>query len=567
MSIFKSVFKSTIFYIFILNLLVLKPLFKTGVWLSSDLIAHIARLASFYQSLAEGNLIPRWGGNLNFGYGHPVLLFSYPLPNYFGSFFHFLGFSFNESVKLVFIFSYLLAGVFTYLWLKDWLGKYPAILGTILYQFAPYRFVNIYVRAALGEHFAFLFIPLVFWSVYKFSQKIKIKYWVYSVFSLAALILSHNGVIVYTLPVLFAYFVFLFFTSSKSKRKKYLTGIIFYFFAGMCLTTFFWVPLLVEAELYTNSLKFFSGNSYCQTYLSFDRLVFSPWGYGGTATRHEPAGHTTMIGFVHWLVSLLALGYLFKWKRKINPYWIFIFLLIIIFFLSLFFMLRISNFLFPLFAFIFRYAEYASRLLTLPILTTFLIGALLTNFLKGRKQRFFVLFLSFWAVILTTSFWQTVPWDKRRDYTDSYWLHYYTGTTDTGGYNPVWGYFSAPSTTKVLANKGEITNINIKKWHSTLHEYSFKAITKARIVESTAYFPGWRVYVDGQKIPINFQEKDFPGTIIYNVSPGEHKVKTIFGPTRLRLGADIVSLITFVLLLILLIFSKKLRWFKNIKHK
>ena len=49
-----------------------------------------------------------------------------------------------------------------YLWLKEWLNQKAAILGTILFQFAPYRFVNMYERGTIGEPLGYIFIPLSF---------------------------------------------------------------------------------------------------------------------------------------------------------------------------------------------------------------------------------------------------------------------------------------------------------------------------------------------------------------------------------------------------------------------
>ena len=98
------------FFLLILFLILLIPildLFKPGLPVTHDGQDHVARIANFYQSLSEGNIIPRWAGNLNWGYGHPILMFLYPLPSYIASLFHFLGISFVDSTKLVFAVSFV----------------------------------------------------------------------------------------------------------------------------------------------------------------------------------------------------------------------------------------------------------------------------------------------------------------------------------------------------------------------------------------------------------------------------------------------------------------------------
>src|SRR3989344_693366 len=141
-----------------------------GMFLSHDGQDHVVRIANFYQSLSEGNLIPRWAANLNWGYGHPILMFLYPLPSYAASLFHFLGFSLVDSTKLVFALAFIASGVAMYLWLREFLGEIPAMTGAILYNFAPYRFVDLYVRGAIGEHVAFIFPPLICYFLLKLSQ-------------------------------------------------------------------------------------------------------------------------------------------------------------------------------------------------------------------------------------------------------------------------------------------------------------------------------------------------------------------------------------------------------------
>ena len=85
----------------------LLAMLHNGIPLTHDGQDHLARIANFYASLSEGIIIPRWAGNLNWGYGHPVMMFLYPLPSYMASFFHFLGFDISNSFKLVFAFSFI----------------------------------------------------------------------------------------------------------------------------------------------------------------------------------------------------------------------------------------------------------------------------------------------------------------------------------------------------------------------------------------------------------------------------------------------------------------------------
>ena len=154
----------------LVSLLPLADFLRPGLPVTHDGPDHVVRLASFYQSLAEGNLVPRWAGNLNWGYGHPVVMFFYPLPNYLGSLFHFFGLSFIDSVKAVFVLSFVLSGIFMYWWVKEHWGERAGLAAAVVWLLAPYRLVDLYVRGAIGECLAFAWPPLIGYLALKLSK-------------------------------------------------------------------------------------------------------------------------------------------------------------------------------------------------------------------------------------------------------------------------------------------------------------------------------------------------------------------------------------------------------------
>src|SRR5579859_1636671 len=153
--------------LFIISIIPLIDLLHPGLPLTHDGKDHIARISNFYQNLQEGIIIPRWAGNLNWGYGHPVLEFLYPLPSYITSFFRFSGFSFIDATKIVFGLGMIASGVCMYLWLAEFLSVPASFVGGILYVFTPYRFIDLYVRGDIGEHIAFIFMPLTLFFIYR----------------------------------------------------------------------------------------------------------------------------------------------------------------------------------------------------------------------------------------------------------------------------------------------------------------------------------------------------------------------------------------------------------------
>ena len=71
--------------------------------------------------------------------------------------------------------------------------------------------------------------------------------------------------------------------------------------------------------------------------------------------------------------------------------------------------------------------------------------------------------------------------------------------------------------------------------------------------------PGWKVWVDGKEAPIEYQDLNWRGVITYPVPVGEHKVVVKFTRTKVRLIADLISLISFIGLVSYVVFKKDVK--------
>lgn len=161
--IYRYLFRRKVNLFFLLMLISLLPIIsilRTGTYESGDLSLHTQRLMSFYNLLFNYNLIPRWTPEFNAGYGDPHFLFAYFLPYFMGSIFHFIGFSFLTSVKLLLTFSFILSGATMYFWVKDELGQKSGFVAGIFYLFMPYHLVDLHFRVSIAETLSFVFLPL-----------------------------------------------------------------------------------------------------------------------------------------------------------------------------------------------------------------------------------------------------------------------------------------------------------------------------------------------------------------------------------------------------------------------
>ncbi len=108
-----------------------------------------------------GVLYPRWFPDFAFGYGYPVLNFYAPAFYYPVALLHLAGFDLIAAVRIVLAVCYALSGLAAYALIRRWTRPLPAVLGAALYLVYPYRFYDLFVRGALPEFVAFLWLPLI----------------------------------------------------------------------------------------------------------------------------------------------------------------------------------------------------------------------------------------------------------------------------------------------------------------------------------------------------------------------------------------------------------------------
>lgn len=545
-------------FIVFIGIIPLADLFRLGLPWTHDGQDHVVRIANFYQSLSEGILIPRWGGNLNWGYGHPVMIFLYPLPSYLASLFHLLGLSLVDSVKMVFGLGFVLSGIGMYLWVSRLLGVYPGIFASVLYMFAPYRFVNLYVRGAIGEHSAFIFIPFVLFFITRIFQDNQTKNTliinsVALALSTGFLILSHNA-----LSMLFLFFA-AFYTLILFLNNKEIRNLVAVFLSvvyGFLVSAFFWVPAYVEGK-YTLRDIVTGGSEYAGRFVENPIAFISPsWSYGITGQL------SVQVGIVHIALMLLAVYVVSKIVKKKSLEKEIFFIAFIFFLLSLFMMLKESNFIWSSISTLQKF-QFPWRFLSLTVLTSALIGAYGVYLIHKNKKIVFAIFgLIILVGLFYSSYWKANGYLVKEE---SFFKDIYHGTTDTGESSPIWSvrFMEKEPKSKIEVLSGEAKIKEVYR-SSIVHEYSVISSEGARLKENTLYFPGWNIYINDRKLDVNteieFQDPENRGVMTFNVPEGDSKIRVIFEDTKVRRLADIisgVSLIFIVCILLALVFKKK----------
>jgi len=527
--------KNNIYWLALLILLLIPLLdfFHIGLPLTHDGQDHVARIANFYQNLSEGNIIPRWAGNLNWGYGHPILEFLYPLPSYFASFFHFFGPTLVDSVKLVFGISFILSGLAMYFFVKELLSDNKgAFLAGALYTIAPYRFVDLYVRGAIGEHVAFIFPPLIFYFLLKLSKRYSLGRLMGGAFSLAGLILSHNAITLMFLPLIFLYGVYLSFQSKN--RKSYFLNLISITLLGFSLSAFFWIPAFMEGK-YTLRDIVTGGGEYLTSFVTWKDFFPGVWIYGGTLTLSK------QIGIIHWisvLGSVISTYYLYKKRNKL---WIISLGSFLIFWITLFLMTSSSNPIWQVITILQKF-QFPWRFLSVTVFLSALMGGILLSLISDKYKKIALIIFIACLLIANKDYWHAQGFLNKQE---SFYTGIYNSTTDTGESAPIWSVRFMEkrprSRVEIIEGKGEIKEA---KRNFTKREYQVETKERVRILENTLYFPGWTVLIDGKPEAVEFQDQNYRGLITFNVDKGIHKINIIYKETKIRLFADFTSVVS-----------------------
>ncbi len=540
--------KSKIFplvLLFVLSLVPLIDLIHPGLPLTHDGQDHVARIANFYTNLQEGNIVPRWAGNLNWGYGHPILMFLYPLPSYMASIIHFSGFSFVDSVKIVFGVSFILSALCMYLWLSEFMTKEAAIGGGLLYTFAPYRFVDLYVRGAIGEHVAFIFPPLILYFLLKLSKKQSFWYVFGGSLSLAGLVLSHNAISLMFLPIILFYAIFLLF-QTKSKKRLY-RDIFFLLLFGFGISMLFWFPAFIEGKYTLRDIV--TKGVYANNFVSFQQLLFSPWSYGGSGE------FSPQIGILQWFFTALSVPLIVYLYMKRNKKWIFLTGLLFYFIITIFLMTPASKFIWEKITILQKF-QFPWRFLSISVFSSAVLGAAVLSTTLKRFQKVFIALLVVLVLLFNKDYFHPKGYLQKPQ---GFYTSIYNSTTDTGESASIWSvrFMEKRPKAHIETLSGQAT-IREKERKVIVHNYEVISSNNTRLRENTLYFPGWKVLVDGLSVPIEFQDPNNRGLMTFYVEKGKHTVSVIFEETKLRLLADIISGISLFALVLLVILRKRI---------
>lgn len=146
-------------------------LFMRGMGLGHDSGFHFQRIESIAEGIKNATFPVKMYTTYNDGYGYPVGIYYGDLLLYIPALLRVWGFSVISAYKIFVYIVNLLTTIIGFWSFKRILkNRKTALLVTLVYVTASYRFVDLYVRMAVGEYVALIFLPLIalaVWNIYK----------------------------------------------------------------------------------------------------------------------------------------------------------------------------------------------------------------------------------------------------------------------------------------------------------------------------------------------------------------------------------------------------------------
>lgn len=519
-------------------------------------------LNQFDQAIRDGVLYPRWGVDFALGYGYPLFDIYSTLAFYVAEVFHLLGAGLTAAVKLTYILAFILSGLAMYAFAKEVLSPEAGVLASVAYTYVPYRLLDIYVRCAFAEFFAFAFLPIILLLFHRLMRERSARNVALAGLAYAGLFLTHAATAFTFSTLLVAYVAFLALTELRASWKGFLRVAALSLGAGilaLALTSIFLLPMLAEKG-YIVEAQWTQGTFGYAKHFVYPAQLLSPfWGYGyaGEGLQDEMS---LQLGMMVTVLALVGVPYsLWKTPRGRGQIGFFVVASLVTILAMTPAALPLWE-AFPLAAFV----QFPWRLLGVVALTMSILSGSAAHWIseagsmrRNRNPGLAVLLI----IVALGSYRYTLP-----EYTPpSARSEEPVAVIDFESFHPpdrvgmtIWvteqphdtplveQYLAGQTLIKARAT-GESATVEMLRHGGASEKVRVTSPTETEVQFYTYYFPGWQAYVDGEEVGI--YPTGVHGLITLVVPPGEHEVLIRFGDTPIRVLGRVLSVLSLLLVL------------------
>lgn len=504
---------------------------------------HITNIAMYRDALMDGDLPVSWADGFA-NYGLPTPLLSQQLTSYLGA----LIAMFVSSVlafKVLFLLATLVGSGGMYVWLKrHTVHRISALAGSLLFALTAYRITDLYIRGALPELFGMSILPWVLAYIERFVNT-NLGWW-RLFFVLMLLLLAHPFIFFLSMLLVVPYGAYLVYRLPDGRMRTSLSLVVIGVLA-VAASSWYLMPLLFEIKYFVISRN--TTQLVNDQFLRLGSYFVERWPYfyqNDVFVR----GNVIQFGLIESVLLFLGPVILLSNKRFRSYHGLVTFSGSA----SLFLVFMTTKSSLPLYEVLplLHGIQFPWRMLTVLIAIPPLYVALLLDLVKYRIQLSLVFLLL--LVVLR------VPQLYGKNYV-LYPAEHYTKTIKNlhfDSLNTIWigntqEYSVQPQKGAVIEGSGEIVS-RIEK--NSERNYVVHADEPVRMVDYTFYFPGWKVYVDGDPAEIQFQDVNYRGVITYIVPAGDHRIRVVFEPTKVRWVGYVLSGITLALVAFMVMWQR-----------
>ena len=512
----------------------------------------------------------RWVPDMGYGFGYPLFNFYPPLPYLVGQGIRAIGFTFVDTVKILFIFSFVASGLTMYMLASEFFGIFGGVLASVFYIWAPYHSVDVYVRGAMNEAWALIWFPFIFWASYKLiteKKKEKSLIWVIEL-ALAwfGLFTSHNLMVLIFSP-LFAVWCLIWLFANKSWKR--IPNLLIAGAWSFGLSAFFTIPVLLEKGKVATETLVVGYYEYTAHFANISQLLFSRfWGYGPSVWLADGDRMSFQIGWIHWILSLAVLAFLIV--RILKTRRIELEVLLVGFFIAsgwfaAFMAHSRSTPIWGLFNEL-KFVQFPWRFLTIVIFSF----SFVSGWVGKRLPKIVGLGLIVGVLVYSWNYFlpergKLGPLTDEKKFTGVAW-----DMQQTAG---IYDYLpkaakTAPKAPRgraidVVKGEGDIPMIEEgTDWAKAVVYMKEEGTIRINIID----FDGWRVMLDGEVVSHYIPENEEWGRMYLDLSGGRHEISVKLYDTMPRKIGNVISLLSWIGIIYLL-FRLKKSPLKNIESK
>ncbi len=511
-----------------------------------------ARIHQFVLNLKNGQIPPRIAPQFNFNLGFPIFNYYAPASYWITSFFHLIGFSIINSLKISFLLAIVISFYSMYKLISLYFGFYQGLTAGLLYASSPWIASEIFIRGNLGEIWFIALMPLAFYFLKKNSVKFSKKDFFLGIIILGLILTTHNILSLVFLPIVIGFIFIL------PNKKRNLLSLFF----ALILNSYYFIPAILEIN-YAWATTLSKHTNFSDHLLCLWQLwTTNYWGYGGSVPGCQNDGMAFMIGKPQIILGVIGLFFLIKkLKDKKNSKDFVYFILIT--FLSIFFSTYLSYSIAKLLESYLNFFQFPWRFLAFIIFgICFFIGAVYLN--NNFKKLSLIIFISSLIIIFYNQkfFKKTeVNIDQfnklylSKDYllkNVSYKVYEYLPKTVDYNY---WLKYQPKRNQDYLKDefleKGLPANSLDYQPIKLIKNEPFEKLIQTsskKIIINISYLPYWQIYINNKTYyPKNIDQFGRPIVELNNNIKKEIKIK--YQQTIIQKIANILSLISFLLIL------------------